>query len=71
MKLFNHREVCSFVGLDNNSIRNYSPQSQLSIQPTKLKWTETKYRPGLPILPSTLTFNLDNMHPRNEDYVIN
>ena len=36
-----------------------------------MKWTEPKYFPGLPILPSFLIFNFDNMHPRNEDYVSN
>ena len=36
-----------------------------------MEWTETKYLPGLPILPSSIIFNFDNMHPRNEDYVSN
>ena len=44
-------------------------ESNLSIQATKMKWTETKYLPGLRILPSSLTFNFDNMNPRIEDYV--
>ena len=58
------------VGLDRNSINNSSSQqSNLSIQATKMKWTETKYLPGLRILPSSITFNFDNMNPRNEDYV--
>ena len=36
-----------------------------------MKWTETKYMPALPKIPSTLTFKFDNIHPRNEDFVIN
>ena len=70
MKLFTYRDVCKLVGIDRNSINNSrSQQSNLSIQATKMKWTETKYLPGLRILPSSITFNFDNMNPWNEDYV--
>ena len=70
MKLFNYRDVCKLVGIDRNSVNNSSSQqSNFSIQATKMKWTETKYLPGLRILPSSITFNFDNMNPRNEDYV--
>ena len=70
MKFFTYRKVCKLVGLDKNSINNSSSQqSNLSIQATKNKWIETKYLPGLLILPSPITFNFDNMHPRNEDHV--
>ena len=58
------------VGLDKNSIKNSScQQSNLPIQATKMKWSETNYLPGLRILPSSITFKFDNMNPRNEDYV--
>ena len=60
----------SLLALIKNSIKNSSSQqSNFSIQATKMKWTETKYLPGLRILLSPITFNFDNMHPRNEDYV--
>ena len=57
-----HTEM--FASINNSS----SQQSNLSIQATKMKWTETKYLPGLRILPSSITFNFD-MNPGNEDYV--
>ena len=70
MKLFTYRDVWKLVGLDKNSIKNSSSQqSNLSIQATKMKWTETKYLPGLRILPSSINFNFNNMNPRNEVYV--
>ena len=47
----------------------HSQQSKLSIQGTKMKWTETKYLPGPRILPSSITFNFHNMPPRNEGFV--
>ena len=63
MKLFTYTDVCKVVGLDNNSIINCrSQQSNLSVQATQMKWTETKYLPGLSKLPSPTTFNFDNMH---------
>ena len=34
-----------------------------------MKWTETNYLPGLRILPSSVTFNFDNMNPGNEEFV--
>ena len=59
MKLFNYRDVSKLVGIDNNSINNSnSQQSNLSIQAIKMNWSETKYLPGLPKLPSTLTSTL-------------
>ena len=68
-------DVCKIVGLKNNSINTSSQQSNLSIQTTEMNWTETRYMTGLPILaiplPSTLTFNFDIMHSRNEDYFSN
>ena len=71
MKLFTYRDVCKLVGIDRNSINNSSSQqSNLSIQATKMKWTETKYLPGLRILPSSITFNFDNMNPRNENNLV-
>ena len=70
MKLLTYRDVCNLVGLDKNGINNSSSQQRnLSIQAAKMKWTETKYLPGLRILPSSITFNFDNMHPGNDDYV--
>ena len=70
MELFIYRDVCKFVGLDKNIFNNSSSQqSNVSIQGTKTKWTEIKYLPGLPMLPSSITFNFDNMNPRKDDYV--
>ena len=68
--MFTYRHVCKLVGLDNNSIKNSSSQqSNLSVQATKMKWTENKYLPALSKLSSIPTFNIDSMHPRKEDYV--
>ena len=47
MKLLTYRDVCKLAGLHKNSINNSSSQqSKLSFQATKMKWTETKYRPA-------------------------
>ena len=36
-----------------------------------MNWIETNYLPGLSKLASTLNFNSDNMHQRNECYLKN
>ena len=47
MKLFTDRDVCKLVGIDRNSINNSSSQQgNLSIQATKMKWTDTKSCPA-------------------------
>ena len=63
MKLFSYHDVCKLVGLDNNSIKNISQQSNFSIQEAKMKRTETNYLPGPPMLLSTPIFNFVKMHP--------
>ena len=70
MKSFTFRDVCKLVGLVNSSNKDTtSEQSNLSIRAGKMKCFEMTYLPDLPVLPSTLTFNFDNLHQENEDYV--
>ena len=61
--MFTYRNVYKLVDLDKNNINNSrSQQSNVSIQSNKMKWTETKYLPGLRIMPSSIAFNFDNMN---------